>query len=284
MKALIEEYRRSLKLKEAEEVFDLLFYRPMAFVLVKTIYRLPITPNQVTMLSLVTGLLAAWYFTLEAHSALAWAAFWFLVANILDCADGQLARLQNSGTLLGRVVDGVVDYISSIAVFLSIGIGLEKMGNGGWLLVVIAGISSALHAVSFDFYQSEYISTVKGEPNFLEREMEKFIGEIVKIKQERRDGIKIFFLKLYLQYLKLQQSSSTKHLRKPIDPQHYREKNRSMIRLWRFLGPTTNRTLLICSALAGNVSMYLWVVTTVGNVWLIMCYLLQRKIHQEISG
>src|SRR5437867_3338838 len=109
---LVEEYKRSLKMTEAEEIFDLLFYRPVAFVFVKTIYRLPITPNQVTGLSLLAGLISAWYFSAGTHSALAAAAVWYAIANVLDCSDGQLARLQKSGTLLGRVVDGTADYVS----------------------------------------------------------------------------------------------------------------------------------------------------------------------------
>ncbi|MBI3765873.1 MAG: CDP-alcohol phosphatidyltransferase family protein, partial [Ignavibacteriales bacterium] len=123
---IVEEYKRSLKMPEAEEVFDLLFYRPVAFILVKMIYRLPITPNQVTGFSLVAGLIAALFFSMSTAAAIVMGALWYALANILDCADGQLARLQHSGTLLGRVVDGVIDYISSVAIFLGIGIGLAS--------------------------------------------------------------------------------------------------------------------------------------------------------------
>ena len=56
---LVEEYKRSLKMPEAEEVFDLIFYRPLAFVFVKLVYRSPVTPNQVTLLSMIAGLIAA---------------------------------------------------------------------------------------------------------------------------------------------------------------------------------------------------------------------------------
>lgn len=281
---LIEEYKRSLKLQEAEEVFDLLFYRPIAFVFVKAIYRLPITPNQVTTLSLFAGLCAAWNFSDGREMALMWGAVWFFGANILDCADGQLARLQNSGTLLGRVVDGVIDYIISVAVFFSIGVGLERMGNSEWLMVIIAGVSSALHAIVFDFYQSKYISTMRGEKDFIEREIEKFIGEIVRMEKERRDGVKVFFLKLYLQYLKLQHSTSKKQGNNPLSPEKYQQKNMMMIRLWSFLGPTTNRTLLIGASFVGNVTIYLWIVLLMGNVWLGICSLLQKKIDSAISS
>ena len=143
----VETYRRSLKMPEAEEIFDLLFYRPVAFLLVKVLILLPITPNQVTMLSLIAGCVAAWYFSVATGTALILAAVWYAVANILDCSDGQLARLQKSGTPLGRLVDGVADYISSLAIFAGIGIGLSASWDNVWGLVVLAGVSSALHAI-----------------------------------------------------------------------------------------------------------------------------------------
>ena len=123
----LDDYKKSLKMPEAEEIFDLLFYRPIAYGFVKLFYRLPITPNQVTFLSMVCGLIAAHEFSLGTSIALMWAAFWYALANILDCADGQLARLQRSGTVFGRLVDGIADYITSIAIFGGIGIGMQMM-------------------------------------------------------------------------------------------------------------------------------------------------------------
>ena len=269
---------------EAEEIFDHLFYRPLAFVLVKAIYRLPITPNGVTLFSIITGFLAAWFFGIGTSSALIVGALWYVLTNILDCADGQLARLQKSGTLLGRVVDGVVDYIISLAIFIGIGVGLEGSGNGMWVLVVLTGVSSAIHAMFFDHYQSEFISTVRGERNFLQSELEQFTDEIERLKSEHRDGIKLFFLSLYVWYLHLQQRASTREHVYQFDPQTYRKQNILMIRLWSFLGPTTNRTLLIICALVGRIDAYLWIVLTVGNLWLAASYLLQRRIHRNLEA
>lgn len=280
---LIEEYKRSLKLPEAEEVFDLIFYRPVAFVLVKLIYRFPVTPNQVTMLSMFAGLVAAWYFSVGTAAAMIWGACWYAIANILDCSDGQLARLQNSGLLLGRVVDGVADYVSSTAIFLGIGFGLVGNGQSTWWFVIAAGVSSALHAIFFDHYQSEFISTVRAEKNFLEREVERFTAEIRRMKEEHRDGVKVFFLKLYLRYLSLQKRSSTKNHDFAFEPMQYRERNLLMIRCWSLLGPTTNRTVLIVCALTGRVDLFLWIVTTIGNVWLVACFLMQRRIHRKLE-
>ena len=267
----------------AEEVFDLLFYRPLAFLFVKLIYRTPITPNQVTVLSGVTGLAAAWMFSIGGTAAIGWGALWYAIANILDCSDGQLARLQQSGTLLGRLVDGVTDYVSSVAILIGIGIGLAASGASAWWLVIAAGVSSALHAMFFDHYQSEFISTVRGQRNFLEGELEQFSAELERLGRVGSNPVRIALLSMYVRYLRLQKSSSTKQMNTHIDPMTYGSKNFLMIRFWSFLGPTTNRTLLIVCALLGTLHSYLWIVVTIGNAWLLAAYLLQRNIHRRLG-
>ncbi len=281
---LIDEYKRSLKMPEAEEVFDLLVYRPIAFLFVKAVYRSPITPNQVTFLSMVAGLVAAWFFSIGSAAVLSWGALFYAVANILDCSDGQLARLQKSGTLMGRVVDGVADYISSVAIFLSLGIGFARNADPQWLLVIGAGISSALHAFFFDHYQSEFMSIVRSEKNFLEKEIEQFTQEVHRLENEKIGTVKILVLRTYLRYLYYQKRANTKDERQSFDPENYRKENRIMIRLWSFLGPTTNRTLLIACALTGRIDLFLWTVFIFGNCWLLVCYLLQRNIHRRLQS
>ena len=280
MQMLIGEYRRSLKMPEAEEYLDLLFYRPVAFLFVKAIYRLPITPNAVTMLSLGAGLISSWQFSLPA---LASAAVWYAAANVLDCSDGQLARLQNSGTPLGRIVDGIADYISSIAIFLGIGFGLARNHPEYWWLVFAAAISSALHALFFDYYQSEYISTVRGERNFLDREIERFDSSLHDKESKRRGKLATFFIRLYVRYLSLQRTSDAQRQTPRVDGETYRAANISMIRWWSLLGPTTNRSLLIGCALLGRPDLFLWITATIGNVWLSVCLIRQRKIRRSLA-
>ena len=271
---LREEYRRSLKMPEAEEIFDLIFYRPAAFLFVKGIYPTEITPNQITTLSLIAALLAAWQFG-TIH--LATGAALYALANILDCADGQLARLKKNGTLLGRVFDGAFDYLASIAIF--IGIGISAAGMNQWWLVGLTGLSSGMHALFFDHYQNEFISIVRSERNFLEREMETFSQEIASSKR----GIRRSMLQLYLRYLGIQRKANTGEENPVFDPPVYRRKNSPMIRCWSFLGPTTNRTILIISALFGHIEYYLWTITAAGNLWLVFCFSLQRQIHKQLA-
>ena len=263
---------------EAEEVFDLLLYRPLAFVFVKIVYRFPITPNQITFGSMLLGIGAGWSFAKGSYTAYICGGWLYAAANVLDCADGQLARLQHSGTLFGRVVDGVADYVASVAIFLGLGFGLQAAGNPQWLFVVAAGCSGALHAMVFDQYQSEFISIVRGERMFLSQEMTKFSEELERLKGGGTGRIKIVALTLYLKYLKIQERWNGMREPSSANPDAYRRTNRHMIRLWSFLGPTTNRTLLIAASFAGRIDLYLWIVVVAGNMWLAILSLAQRRV------
>ena len=278
--SILEEYRRSLKSTEAEEFIDLVFFRPVAYFFVRAIYRLPITPNLISIFSLFAGLTAAYFFAFGEPTAWIWAAEWYALANLLDCADGQLARLQKSGTPLGRLIDGVVDYVSSIAIFLAIGIGLSTSDLGAWFLVILVGASSALHAVFFDRYQNAFIAAMRGSFEPVRDEFIAFTNEVNTLRRNRRDGLKVLLLTFYLKYLQIQQRFGDVPFS---NPSLYCSSNRWMIRLWSYLGPSTNRTLLILCALFNRLDFYLWLVVALGNAWLLICFLSQRRIDRRLS-
>ncbi|TAK58514.1 MAG: hypothetical protein EPO24_08440 [Bacteroidetes bacterium] len=89
-------------------------------------------------------------------------------------------------------------------------------------------------------------------------------------------------MKLYLAYLNIQQ-----RFRSPdnsaIDRKKFYTENILIIRWWTLLGPTTNRTLLILSALLGNVEMFLWLILIPGNLWLVVCLIYQKMIDKKIA-
>ncbi len=284
---LTEEYRKSLKMAEAEELLDLVIYRPIAFVLVKLVYRLPITPNQVTYGALVAGLIAAWQFALGTVEGFAWGAAWYAIANVLDCGDGMLARLQKSGTPLGRLVDGIVDWISSVAIFFGLGVGLHAFTGNPlvWLLVSAAGVLSGYHAMMFDKRQQEYISAVRGEKSFIEREHEKIEQELNKLTAGKANPLRRLVLKTYLRYMSVQEGTSPSDAAAVFyPPEIYRRENLRIMRWWTWLGPTTNRTLLMVAALIGQPEWFCWIVVIPANAYLLGMTLWQRRITCRLDG
>jgi phosphatidylglycerophosphate synthase len=281
MKHVLDEYRRSLKMVEAEELFDLILYRPLAFGLVKAIHTLPITPNHVTVASLLFGCAAAIAFGSATAEALIWAAGLYAFANVLDCTDGQLARLQSSGTLLGRLVDGTVDYFVSIAIFLGIGVGWASGVYGGWWLIVAAGLSSSVHAFFFDRHQGEFIAIVRGNHIASSRTGLTTAVNDGETESQHRGHCVRFFLALYSAYHRMLDRPEI--VQRATDAVSYRQIQLPMIRWWSVLGPTTNRTLLIACALIGRIDLFVWVIVVAGNAWMISCLLRQGRIDRSLQ-
>ena len=122
----ITDYKKSLKMKEVEEIFDLLLYRPLAFILVKSIIRTNITPNQLTIMAIVMGIISGCFYSQGTQICFIVGGLFYLLFNVFDCSDGQLARLKKNGTHTGRIIDGIADYIAAIAVFIGVGIGFAS--------------------------------------------------------------------------------------------------------------------------------------------------------------
>ena len=105
-----------------------------------TLHRLGVTPNGLTVASLVFAVLAAVGFALADP-----ADPWLLVAAslavgvnaILDGLDGKLARLTNQATRRGDYLDHVVDRYSDLAILL--GVSLSPLGDLTWGLFAIVG-------------------------------------------------------------------------------------------------------------------------------------------------
>lgn len=280
---IAQEYKQSLKMAEAEEILDLILYRPIAFVIVKLIYRLPVTPNQMTYAALLAGLVSAVEFAQGTARGFLFGALWYAIANVLDCGDGMLARLQKSGTPLGRLVDGIVDWVSSVAIFYGLGMGMSAFFGDPlyWLLAIAAGITSGYHAMVFDKRQQEYITTVRGERNFIERESEKIAGEL----QRGTNPARRLVLAAYQWYMKVQQRSAEEEQgAKQYPPALYRDHSKRIMRWWTWLGPTTNRSLLMLAGLLARPDWFCWFVLVPVNVYLVGMRLWQRHVTRELDA
>ena len=178
--SLFEEFKASLKTVEAEEIFDLIIFRPISFVFVKLIYNTNITPNQISVAAMLMGVIAGIIFSFGTHTDFLIASAFYFTCNTLDCADGQLARLKKNGTLLGRVVDGFIDYVVSTVIYICLGIALAKVSGSGWygfFLCVGGGISAAVQAFYYDFYRNLFLQYVHGKSSHLSEEIKEFEEE-----------------------------------------------------------------------------------------------------------
>lgn len=106
--------------------------------LVYAALRLGLTPNQVTVISLVTGIAGCWALL---SGDLPWMLAGALLVEayyLLDSVDGQLARLTRRFSKSGTFLDVLGNYVVPPAVFVSLGAGLTRAG-GDWAHAFLGG-------------------------------------------------------------------------------------------------------------------------------------------------
>ena len=304
--SLYSQYKASLKAIEVEEVFDLILFRPLAFLFVKATYSTNLTPDMVSVAALLIGCSAGIAFGFGGYTYLAIGAFLYFTSNVLDCADGQIARLKKNGTKVGRIVDGFVDYIVSTFVFVGIGIGLtnqfgdHEIGLWGnailqwppvtyiWVLSILGGISSAVQAFYFDFYRNKFLEVVYGKASNIIEEIKEYEQESLRLKDDESGShfFQRFLISIYLKYsalqLKIQKDHEESQAEQKPNPKVYFGNNRVLLRLWSYVGSTTHITLCVAAALLNNMEAFLIICILPLNLLMIVLFLVQKRVNRVI--
>ena len=106
------------KLTAQDKFLDLSDYaRPFGKFLANQLKNTRFTPIHVTILFGISGLIAI-YCILTNHYF--WAGFFIILKSGIDAADGELARLKNTPSYVGRYLDSVFDIILNFLFFMTI--------------------------------------------------------------------------------------------------------------------------------------------------------------------
>lgn len=170
------EYAKSIKSTASDELINTHVIRPVAGIIVRVMYKTPITPNQVTVASTIAGLAAAVAYGSGSPQAIAVAGLLISLKDTLDSVDGQLARAKNLYSRIGRFLDSIGDFIVNGAVFAAIGFTLTaNHGNGWYVILSLLGLAGITFRVSYHvFYQSCFLHGVgKYENNRITEEIRK---------------------------------------------------------------------------------------------------------------
>lgn len=217
-----KEIEASLKSIETENYIDRVFYRPIGYKIAKSLIGTGITPNAVTIVSIFVGIAAGvfWIFPYSITFALL-GILSLVVANILDCVDGQLARLTGIKSEVGRILDGIAGDLWFVMIYLAIIYRTSNdfsthfdisLNTSLWIFWSVALISSYSHlnqAALTDYYKTLHLFFVSKEKG-KEFENSESIKERLKTMPK---GINRFITILYLPYTR-NQERQTPHLQK----------------------------------------------------------------------
>ena len=121
-----EKYRATLKSVETEDWLDLHVIRPFCYYCAVFFAKFDIHPNTVTIWSMIIGAASAWFFAQGSfyyggtmglvYNLIAIALL--MAADILDCTDGQLARLTGKKSRIGRILDGIAGFTWFLPIYV----------------------------------------------------------------------------------------------------------------------------------------------------------------------
>jgi archaetidylinositol phosphate synthase len=131
----------------------------LARLLVRPLVGSGVTPNHLTTLRLVTGVLACAALIPADGAWLWWAGWLWLASALLDRADGELARIGNMSTPGGHRYDYLVDNAVNSGFFVALGLGLRESAWGGVAVALGLWTGAALYLSA---YWSEELERLDG--------------------------------------------------------------------------------------------------------------------------
>jgi hypothetical protein len=138
--------------KSTDGFFTTFFVSPYSRYIARWAAHRGWTPNLVTTLSMLVGVLAAVAFATGERWGMVLGAVLLQAAFTLDCVDGQLARYTRTFTPLGAWLDSIFDRAKEYVVYAGLAIGA---GGDVWLMAAAAmALQTARHAGDFAFNAS----------------------------------------------------------------------------------------------------------------------------------
>lgn len=143
---------------EIEEITNLYLIHPLASRLVPIFARLHVTPNAVSIVGMLFGILSAFAYYRYWDPRFAIAGFALMVAwHVMDGADGQLARYTQSYSYFGKMLDGIADNVTFAAVYAALAVTSSRR-DGSWVyaLVAMSAVFHAIQSASYETQRQEY--------------------------------------------------------------------------------------------------------------------------------
>jgi hypothetical protein len=250
----------TFKARDVEELVDFYLHRRVANGVVRLLAPTRVHPDQVTFASGLCALLAGVVVgSADAAWQLGLGAFLFFFSIVLDCSDGQLARLRGTSSFAGRALDGWVDVVSSGAIFVGQLVFMVRHGVDFWLVFCMgwaAGYALKWHAHRYDHEKNVYLLNTEPEAKGAEA-----YPSIEAIEQEYREHkaagrpLAAAMAKSFVSYTIAQRKAARaladeRRARTEAEQSAYRAVFRSYMRLWTFNGLGTHLFLLTLATVA----------------------------------
>jgi phosphatidylglycerophosphate synthase len=107
--------------KPQDNIIARALFRPVSLAMTRVLVATPVTPNQLTTVTMILVALGLWLTAQPQPSSAILGSLVILLSNYVDCCDGEIARLKLCSSRLGAWYDTIVDELSSLGYMLALG-------------------------------------------------------------------------------------------------------------------------------------------------------------------
>lgn len=152
--------------RELQDPLNYYFYHRLAHRLARLLVPTPVSPNMVSVLSLLCLIAGALAFTRMAWPQNAFVGLGcMLLWHIVDGTDGDLARMTGRASATGELVDGVCDYAGNVFMYFAFAFLADDVWGGwAWALAVAAGASHVVQTNHAETQRRLYLWRAYGVP------------------------------------------------------------------------------------------------------------------------
>jgi hypothetical protein len=262
----------------------------MAYAFVALVYRTALTPNQVTVLSMVVGAAAAGCWWLGTSQAMLWGGILLWASAILDGADGILARAKQQFSDLGRALDGSADLLVALLVAVAAAYHLWAKHHSLLLLALIVPIvvTTVLHVHLYDYYKESFLLRTRPDWNGVPERIADVHERIERLESSRAPWVHRRVMRLYLDLIVGQTrivaltdpAGSRESLTFKVSPRStadYRRFNLGPLRIWTAISLAPHTYLFAIFGMLDRLDVYVWVRLVGGNLLFLLVILWQRR-------
>jgi hypothetical protein len=186
-------FESTLKSLDTEEWLDIHFYRPIGYQWALFFRKLNVTPNQVTIVSIIIGVAAGICFYDNNIAVNLVGIFLLIWANTYDSADGQLARMTNQKSNLGRILDGACGDFWFGSIYITIIVRLWPE-FGFWILALalLSGYFHTKQAAMADYYRNLHLLFLNGKKGSELDSSNELAKKLMTVSWKKKPVIKLF--------------------------------------------------------------------------------------------
>jgi len=254
------------------------------------------SPNVITITSIIFGVTAGRLFYYDNVQLNLLGVLLFIIAEAMDSADGQLARMTNIHSRFGKILDGVAGNFMFISIYLHLCARFINDGGTPWILLIaiISGLSHSYQSAMSEYYRNFYLY-------FVYNSDVTFIDEAKDMKEKYKEYSwlknfgKKFLLRVYINYTR-QQESLSKSIRKlyryvqsqfngyvpDILKKEYRKINRPLLKYGNILTTNTRVIVLFITIFYANVLYYFLFELIVLNMLLVYFVLRHERTSKQL--